>query len=526
MKFDLPATYYDKLGELYQTRRSLFGTKAQTFILAREADRRRGKQLDARSFKDLEALILEDVEPLAYQGDQSAQFVVGYLSPWKFTKNIWSGEKTLVPNEEGLKWFKLAGLNFPPTQSGMPEAQLSVALAYMNLAYGSSDNDQALIDEANKWMDMACAQHFPPAMAMLADCGRFLAPSSVASVLLPAARKILARPSPPLCSDSELENLFAYHGAKKQQPAKKASSSGSKKKKKKQRAKQRRREQQRARAEKKRHAEAAARAKAQAYAALQQKAKAAAAARLEEEEEEEEQQQLEQPVEEIALAVPVTVARRVETAAPEPETAAPEPETALAPETAAPPAAARGDAFDRDLATAIKQSKLTAKDEATFPGRAAMEFRRREEAAAAARPSSPPSPTLNAVPSASARKNARRRRRKRQQKQLAVGQRRHAEEGGVCSICMDMCESPVVTKCAHVFCKACIQKWMAQGGKTCPTCRKAISGADLVACCQPCAPQEPAPAPIGRPAAAAVTANMCRQGLLNSYASTRATMNC
>ncbi|KAL0024465.1 hypothetical protein WJX77_007093 [Trebouxia sp. C0004] len=40
-----------------------------------------------------------------------------------------------------------------------------------------------------------------------------------------------------------------------------------------------------------------------------------------------------------------------------------------------------------------------------------------------------------------------------------------------CTMCMDLCARPVTAPCQHNFCLACFKKWVAQGKKTCPTCR-------------------------------------------------------
>ncbi|KAL0054420.1 hypothetical protein WJX82_008650 [Trebouxia sp. C0006] len=40
-----------------------------------------------------------------------------------------------------------------------------------------------------------------------------------------------------------------------------------------------------------------------------------------------------------------------------------------------------------------------------------------------------------------------------------------------CAMCMDLCARPVTAPCQHNFCLACFKKWVAQGKKTCPTCR-------------------------------------------------------
>eukprot|EP00276_Gloeochaete_wittrockiana_P009745 CAMPEP_0184650036 /NCGR_PEP_ID=MMETSP0308-20130426/7521_1 /TAXON_ID=38269 /ORGANISM="Gloeochaete witrockiana, Strain SAG 46.84" /LENGTH=667 /DNA_ID=CAMNT_0027083263 /DNA_START=20 /DNA_END=2020 /DNA_ORIENTATION=+ len=44
-----------------------------------------------------------------------------------------------------------------------------------------------------------------------------------------------------------------------------------------------------------------------------------------------------------------------------------------------------------------------------------------------------------------------------------------------CAICMDLCNIPVMTPCAHHFCKKCLEKNFAMRGKACPNCRKDCS---------------------------------------------------
>ncbi|EIE25476.1 hypothetical protein COCSUDRAFT_13684 [Coccomyxa subellipsoidea C-169] len=43
-----------------------------------------------------------------------------------------------------------------------------------------------------------------------------------------------------------------------------------------------------------------------------------------------------------------------------------------------------------------------------------------------------------------------------------------------CAMCMDLCARPVTAPCQHNFCLGCFNKWVAQGKKTCPTCRHAF----------------------------------------------------
>lgn len=46
-----------------------------------------------------------------------------------------------------------------------------------------------------------------------------------------------------------------------------------------------------------------------------------------------------------------------------------------------------------------------------------------------------------------------------------------------CSICLDNCKQPVATPCGHIFCKNCIEQWIALKSKdqTCPLCHRHVS---------------------------------------------------
>jgi Zinc finger, C3HC4 type (RING finger) len=48
-----------------------------------------------------------------------------------------------------------------------------------------------------------------------------------------------------------------------------------------------------------------------------------------------------------------------------------------------------------------------------------------------------------------------------------------------CPICMDDVSSPVITTCGHVFCRGCIEHWLANEA-ACPLCRAKIAKAALV----------------------------------------------
>ena len=42
----------------------------------------------------------------------------------------------------------------------------------------------------------------------------------------------------------------------------------------------------------------------------------------------------------------------------------------------------------------------------------------------------------------------------------------------VCPICSDMVEYPIVTSCSHLFCKNCLEEWLAvqREKRICPKC--------------------------------------------------------
>lgn len=50
---------------------------------------------------------------------------------------------------------------------------------------------------------------------------------------------------------------------------------------------------------------------------------------------------------------------------------------------------------------------------------------------------------------------------------------------GLCGVCHDPLEDPVVSNCQHPFCRACISEYMdaaqGQGQTKCPTCEKPLS---------------------------------------------------
>ena len=49
-----------------------------------------------------------------------------------------------------------------------------------------------------------------------------------------------------------------------------------------------------------------------------------------------------------------------------------------------------------------------------------------------------------------------------------------------CPICLDSLDMPVITHCAHIFCKKCIENVIKITGATCPMCRGMISTDKLV----------------------------------------------
>jgi len=52
------------------------------------------------------------------------------------------------------------------------------------------------------------------------------------------------------------------------------------------------------------------------------------------------------------------------------------------------------------------------------------------------------------------------------------------EDSFECSICLDNITERKWLKCAHVFCKKCIDTWI-EHNKTCPTCRCSIDTRDI-----------------------------------------------
>ncbi|KAJ8352925.1 hypothetical protein AAFF_G00136600, partial [Aldrovandia affinis] len=50
------------------------------------------------------------------------------------------------------------------------------------------------------------------------------------------------------------------------------------------------------------------------------------------------------------------------------------------------------------------------------------------------------------------------------------------EEELSCAVCTEIFTDPVVLKCSHSFCKACLQKcWEQKGSRECPVCRRKSS---------------------------------------------------
>mmetsp|Transcript_7191 Transcript_7191/g.10948 ORF Transcript_7191/g.10948 Transcript_7191/m.10948 type:complete len:583 (+) Transcript_7191:87-1835(+) len=47
----------------------------------------------------------------------------------------------------------------------------------------------------------------------------------------------------------------------------------------------------------------------------------------------------------------------------------------------------------------------------------------------------------------------------------------------VCSVCLSIVEHPVLTKCSHVFCKNCLNEWLAQK-RNCPKCKTNLENSD------------------------------------------------
>ena len=65
---------------------------------------------------------------------------------------------------------------------------------------------------------------------------------------------------------------------------------------------------------------------------------------------------------------------------------------------------------------------------------------------------------------------------------------------GICGVCHDPLEDPVVSVCQHAFCRACMMEYMdgAQGQAKCPSCDKPLS-VDLNA-----NPSVGSPMPLGK----------------------------
>lgn len=51
-----------------------------------------------------------------------------------------------------------------------------------------------------------------------------------------------------------------------------------------------------------------------------------------------------------------------------------------------------------------------------------------------------------------------------------------------CSICLDLAQEPIVTRCGHLFCWPCIWKWLRMHSKSheCPICKAYIKEGKLV----------------------------------------------
>ena len=73
-----------------------------------------------------------------------------------------------------------------------------------------------------------------------------------------------------------------------------------------------------------------------------------------------------------------------------------------------------------------------------------------------------------------------------------------------CTVCLDIFDNPVMTKCRHLFCKVCIQRVLqARGNRAvCPLCRTPVQRSDLKQPPPPPPPPKPKPtqpAPKGKP---------------------------
>ena len=52
---------------------------------------------------------------------------------------------------------------------------------------------------------------------------------------------------------------------------------------------------------------------------------------------------------------------------------------------------------------------------------------------------------------------------------IEPNQEAHAAEF-TCSICFQLVDAPLLTRCQHVFCTSCLQDWFDRGKPSCPTC--------------------------------------------------------
>ncbi|CEL94655.1 unnamed protein product [Vitrella brassicaformis CCMP3155] len=48
-----------------------------------------------------------------------------------------------------------------------------------------------------------------------------------------------------------------------------------------------------------------------------------------------------------------------------------------------------------------------------------------------------------------------------------------------CSICSWLVWVPVITECEHIYCRSCLERWLARS-RSCPTCQKMLTGASCV----------------------------------------------
>ncbi|KAA0163047.1 hypothetical protein FNF28_04437 [Cafeteria roenbergensis] len=49
-----------------------------------------------------------------------------------------------------------------------------------------------------------------------------------------------------------------------------------------------------------------------------------------------------------------------------------------------------------------------------------------------------------------------------------------------CSICLGPVQQPVVTTCGHLYCWACLHRWMSQGSPRCPACKTVLAKDSIV----------------------------------------------